>query len=60
MMLWGVEPIHVDSKEYDGGLEELEQKLKEQNLVGRGDTLILTYGLLDKPIHTIRIVQLIS
>lgn len=60
MMLWGVEPIHVDSKEYDRGLEELEQKLKEQNLVKRGDTLILTYGLLDKPIHTIRIVQLIS
>lgn len=60
MMLWGVEPIHVESKEYDKGLEELEQKLKEQNLVEKGDTLILTYGLLDKPIHTIRIVQLIS
>jgi len=60
MMLWGVEPIHVDSKEYDDGLAELEQKLKEQNLVGRGDTLILTYGLLDKPIHTIRIVQITS
>ena len=60
MMLWGVEPIYVESKEYDKGLEELEQKLKEQNLVEKGDTLILTYGLLDKPIHTIRIVQLIS
>ncbi len=60
LLLWGVEPIHVESKEYEDGLKELEQRLKEQNLVIRGDTLILTYGLLDKPIHTIRIVQLMS
>lgn len=60
LLLWGIEPIHVDSKEYNEGLEELEQRLKEQNLIRKGDTLILTYGLLDKPIHTIRIVQLMS
>ncbi len=60
MIQWGVEPIHVDSDEYDEGLEELEKKLREYDLVKKGDTLILTYGLLDKPIHNIKIVQLTS
>ena len=57
MLLWGVTPIRVDDRDYAEGLESLMAELTGMRLVGSGDTLILTYGLVDEPVHIIKIVK---
>jgi len=57
MLLWGVTPIKVGEWDYGEGLNVLMTKLTEMKLAGPGDTLILTYGLADEPVHIIKIVK---
>ncbi|MEN2975164.1 MAG: pyruvate kinase [Candidatus Caldarchaeales archaeon] len=58
LIMWGVQPMKVYSTEYLEGLEEMVNALKSSGEVKRGETIILTYGLRDEPIHLIKIVQI--
>ena len=57
-ILWGIQPISVESHEYGEGLNELEKKLVELGLVSKGEALVLTYGLIDEPFHIVKIIQI--
>ncbi|MEM4315319.1 MAG: pyruvate kinase [Nitrososphaerota archaeon] len=57
MLLWGVTPLHVDATDYGDGLDVLMEKLRHGCLVEAEDTLVLTYGLSQEPVHIIRIVK---
>jgi len=53
-LIWGIESIMVSSKDYEEGLDELQSRI--ERLVG-GKIMVLTYGLREEPLHTVRIVQ---
>jgi pyruvate kinase len=53
-MLWGVTPLHIEAATYTEGLDRLEKKVEETNLVEKGETLILTYGLVEEPVHIVK------
>ena len=54
-ILWGVKPVRAEAKDYSQGLEELERRIKTRQ--ARGEALILTYGLIDEPVHIVKIIQ---
>jgi len=56
-VVWGVEPLLVESKEYNEGLEELQVKLSALEEIKEGSIIVLTYGLREEPLHMVRIVQ---
>lgn len=56
-ILWGVKPVKVDAQEYFEGLDEMLSTLKSSREIKNGDTLILTYGLKDEPMHLVKIMQ---
>lgn len=56
-ILWGVITVKVDSEDYFEGLEEAFNKLRDRGELKIGDTVILTYGLGDEPLHLVKIIQ---
>jgi pyruvate kinase len=58
-MLWGVTPLHIEAATYTEGLDRLEKKVEETNLVEKGETLILTYGLVEEPVHIVKMKKFI-
>jgi len=55
MVMWGVTPILLDAQTYGEGLEKLEKVLEELGLAERGDTFVLTYGLVEEPVHIVKL-----
>ncbi|RLG02548.1 MAG: pyruvate kinase [Thaumarchaeota archaeon] len=53
-LIWGIESIMVSSKDYEEGLDELQSRI--ERLIG-GKIMVLTYGLREEALHTVRIVQ---
>jgi len=53
-LIWGIESIMVSSKDYEEGLNELQSRIEK--LAG-GKIMVLTYGLREEALHTVRIVQ---
>jgi len=53
-LIWGIESIMVSSKDYEEGLNELQSRIEK--LVG-GGIMVLTYGLREEVLHTVRIIQ---
>jgi len=58
-MLWGVTPMYIEAATYTEGLEKLERKIEELGMAEKGETLILTYGLVDEPIHIVKMKKFI-
>ncbi|GBC70211.1 Pyruvate kinase [archaeon HR01] len=58
MLLWGVTPIKLDELDYMEGLDALMDELSSQGYIRPGDTLVLTYGISDEPVHIIKIVKI--
>jgi pyruvate kinase len=58
MLLWAVTPIKLEELDYTEGLDALMRRLSTQGLIKSGDTLVLTYGISDEPVHTIKIVKI--
>ncbi len=55
-LLWGVNPIHVDSTDREGALSRLVAELKESGAVSFGDLLVLAYGLTPGATDVLRIM----
>ncbi|MEM3257777.1 MAG: pyruvate kinase [Thermoproteota archaeon] len=57
-LLWNFEPFLVEEKDYENGLENAISLLVKRNKLKPGDSVILTYGLADRPHHIIRLIRL--
>ncbi|MEM4342995.1 MAG: pyruvate kinase alpha/beta domain-containing protein, partial [Candidatus Caldarchaeum sp.] len=53
-LMWGVMPIVVEARNYTEGLEKLEQTLEERGIAESGETFVLTYGLVEEPVHIVK------
>lgn len=53
-LLWGVTPILIEAKTYSEGIEKLEETLEKTGLAEQGDTFVLTYGLVEEPVHIVK------
>ncbi len=58
-IIYGVIPVKVSSHEYSEGLDETFEKLKETGELCYGDTVVLTYGLIEEPTHLVKIVRVL-
>ena len=54
-IIWGTETMAVGSREYNQGLDELQDRITSR--VREGRVIVLTYGLRDEPLHMVRIIQ---
>ena len=57
-LLWNFESLLVEKRDYEAGLESALSFLVERNKFKSGDSVILTYGLSDRPQHVIKLVRL--
>ncbi|MEM4352283.1 MAG: pyruvate kinase [Candidatus Caldarchaeum sp.] len=53
-LMWGVTPLAVEASSYAEGLERLEHTLEEKGIVETGETFVLTYGLVNEPVHIVK------
>ncbi|MEM1946378.1 MAG: pyruvate kinase alpha/beta domain-containing protein, partial [Candidatus Caldarchaeum sp.] len=53
-LMWGVVPLEIDAQSYADGLEKLEQTLEAKGIAEQGDTFVLTYGLVNEPVHIVK------
>ena len=58
-ILWGIQPLYVDSNNYDEGLQKTIQKAIELGYIGYGDLVVATYGLKE-PRQRIEIQRIVS
>ncbi|RLE50232.1 MAG: pyruvate kinase [Candidatus Methanomethylicota archaeon] len=59
-VIWGIEPLYVEAKDYSDGLDKTLNALVDQGKLVEGDVALLTYGLRDEPVHIVKIVQVTS
>ncbi|MEM4352400.1 MAG: pyruvate kinase [Candidatus Caldarchaeum sp.] len=53
-VMWGVVPLEIDAQSYADGLEKLEKTLEAKGIAEQGDTFVLTYGLVNEPVHIVK------
>jgi len=58
-IIYGVIPVKVTSHEYAEGLDETFEKLKKTGELCYGDTVVLTYGLIEEPSHLVKIIRVL-
>jgi len=56
-LIRGIETIKVSSRDYEEGLNELEEELRKSGEVSENSTVVLTYGMRGEPVHIVKIVQ---
>ncbi len=54
-IIWGMNPILVGSRDYNQGLDELQEKIMSR--INEGKIIVLTYGLREEPLHLVRVIQ---
>jgi len=54
----GIKAIKANSKGYEEGLSELEEKLTKGEIEVDEPTVVLTYGMRDEPVHLVKIIHL--
>lgn len=55
---WGVRPLKVQAEDYGEGLDRLLETLSSSGELKPKEILILTYGLIEEPVHIVKIIQL--
>ncbi len=56
-LVWGVKPFIVEIEDYQEGLTEAYEELKNQEEVSYGDVLVMTYGLAKVEEQHVRIIR---
>lgn len=56
-IVWGIEPVIVDAKSYDEGLEKVIELAISTKFLKKGEVAIASYGLIRERMHLIKLLM---
>ena len=58
-ILWGIEPLIVEARTYEDGLEDTYRRLRDEEKLKIGDLVVMTYGMIGEE-QTIKVKRVLE